>query len=167
MKKRWMSRLLLPLVVLILAAPARGEEGRQPFRATVRAAETLTPTDQPGVFDVVIAGMGRGNLFGRLTFAATETIDFVSRPGIAVVTDGKFVMTARDGSQLFATYTGTGVPDPDRPGFVLGRATATIRGGTGRFEGASGTIPFALDIDTVNLTEVITFDGFLWGVGCP
>jgi hypothetical protein len=167
MMRRWMGTLV-PVVALTFAAVAHGQGGdRLPFRATVRAAETLTPTDQPGVFEVVIAGEGRGNLFGRLTFAATETIDFVSRPGIAVVTDGRFVMTARDGSQLFATYTGTGVPDPDRPGFVLGQATATITGGTGRFEGAAGTVPFALDIDTVTLTEVITFDGFLTGVGCP
>jgi hypothetical protein len=169
MKKRWMSRLLLPVVVLAFGPVARGEEGRRPFRATIRATETLIPTDQPGVFNVVIAGKGRGNLFGKLTFAATETIDFVSRPGTAVVTDGKFVMTAADGSQLFATYTGTGVPDPDHPGFVLGRADATIAGGTGRFEGASGTIPFSLYIDTASLTEIITFDGHIGlpGEECP
>lgn len=170
MNTRWTSRLLVPVVVLSFATAARGEEeGLQPLRATIRASERLIPTDQPGVFDVVITGKGRGTPFGRLTFSATETIDFVSRPGTAVVTDGKFVITASDGSKLFATYTGTGVPDPDNPGFFLGAATATITGGTGRFRCASGTVPFALYIDAANLTEIITFDtcAALTGRDCP
>jgi hypothetical protein len=158
MKECWMSRLLLPVVVLSFATAARGEDGEQPLRATIRASERFTPTDQPGVFDVVITGKGRGNPFGKLTFSATETIDFVSRPGTAVVTNGKFVITASDGSRLFATYSGTGVPDPDNPGFFIGAATATITGGTGRFACASGTVPFSLYIDAANLTEIITFD---------
>ena len=138
---------------------AQGEKkGLQPLRATIQASEVLIPTGQPGVFDVVITGTGQGNLFGNLTFSATETIDFVSSPGTAVVTGGAFVITASDGSRLFATYTGTGVPDPDNPGFFFGEATATITGGTGRFAGASGTVPFALSIDAANLTETITFD---------
>ena len=148
-----------------LDAAPEGEEGLQPLRATIQASEVLIPTGQPGVFDVVITGTGRGNLFGNLTFSATETIDFVSRPGTAVVTDGEFVITASDGSQLFATYTGTGVPDPDNPGFFIGEATATITGGTGRFEGASGTVPFSLSIDAATLTETITFDSYAALVG--
>jgi hypothetical protein len=170
MKNRWVSRLLLSAVVLSFAPAAQGEGGRlQPLRATIRASEELIPTDQPGVFLAVITGAGRGTPFGHLTFSATEAIDFVSRPGTAVVTDGKFVITASDGSRLFATYTGTGVPDPDRPGFVIGEATATLTGGTGRFERASGTVPFSLYIDTATLTETITFDTYaaLIGGGCP
>ena len=141
MKKRCMSRLLFPVVVLSFVPIAQGEEKLQPFRATIQASEVLIPTGQDGVFDVVITGTGRGNLFGKLTFSATETIDFVSSPGTAVVTNGEFVITAADGSELFATYTGTGVPDPDHPGFFIGEATATITGGTGRFKCASGTVP--------------------------
>ena len=85
----------------------------------------------------------------------------MSSPGTAVVTDGEFVLTASDGSQLFATYPGTGGPDPDKPGFFIGEATATITGGPGRFEGASGTAPFSLYIDAANLTETITFDSYV------
>jgi hypothetical protein len=153
-----------------LVSVAQGEEeGLQPWRATIQASEVFIPTGQPGVFGVVITGTGRGNLFGNLTFSATETIDFVSSPGTAVVTDGEFVITASDGSQLFATYTGTGVPDPNNPGFFIGEATATITGGTGRFECASGTVPFSLYIDAANLTETITFDSdaALIGENCP
>lgn len=160
MKNRWMSRLLLPVVVLSFVPVAQGKEKLQPFRAIIQASEVLIPTDQPGVFDVVIAGTGRGHLFGHLTFSASETIDFASNPGTAVVTDGEFVITAADGSRVFATYAGTGVPDPDNPGFVIGEATATLTGGTGRFRCASGTVPFSLYIDAAPLTETITFDGY-------
>ncbi|MFO0889939.1 MAG: hypothetical protein U0790_12470 [Isosphaeraceae bacterium] len=155
-----MRLLLLPVVILsfLLVPKVLAGERLQRFRATIEASEVLIPTDEPGVFDVVITGTGRGSPFGKLTFSATETIDFVSIPGTAVVTDGEFVITAADGSQLFATYDGTGVPDPDNPGFVIGEATATLTGGTGRFRCASGTVPFSLSIDTATLTETITFD---------
>ena len=57
------------------------------------------------------------------------------------------------------------MPDPDNPGFFIGQATATITSGTGRFEGASGTVPFSLYIDAAALTEAITFDGYATLVG--
>ena len=148
-----------------LEAAPEGEVALQPFRATIQASEVFSPTGQTGVFEVVIAGTGKGNLFGNLTFSATETIDFVSRPGIDTASDGAFVITASDGARLFATYTGTGVPDPDNPGVFLGESTATITGGTGRFAGASGTVPFSLSIDSATLTQTITFDSYAALIG--
>jgi hypothetical protein len=154
--KRYRSSLLVALCVCI----AYGNPGGlQPFRATIYASEVLIPTGQPGIFTVQIDGAGSGALFGNLEFSATETIDFVSNPGTAIVTGGEFVITAANGDKLFATYSGSGVPDPNNPGFVLGSATATLTGGTGRFTCASGIVQFSLLIDPVALTEVITFDG--------
>jgi hypothetical protein len=50
MKKRWMSRLLLPVVVLSFVTVAPGEEGGlRPLRATIQASEDFTPTGQPGL----------------------------------------------------------------------------------------------------------------------
>lgn len=160
MKQYVSSRLLLALGMVLWMCVAYGNPGGlQPFRATIRATEVLTPTDRPGVFSVQIDGAGSGSLFGRLTFSATEIIDFVSNPGTATVTDGEFIITAANGDQLFATYSGSGVPDPDNPGFVLGSATATLTGGTGRFACASGIVAFSLLIDPAALTELITFAG--------
>ena len=49
MKKCWTGRLLLPVVVLSFAPVARGEEGLQPLRATIRARWTaLSHLDGPG-----------------------------------------------------------------------------------------------------------------------
>ena len=159
MKRYSSNRLVLALVVVLCVCLAYGKPGGlQPFRATIEATEILIPTSQPGVFSVQIAGNGSGALFGRLTFSATETIDFVSNPGTATVTDGEFVITASNGDQLFATYFGSGIPDPANPGFFLGSATATLTGGTGRFACTSGIVPFSLFINAAALTEVITFD---------
>ena len=157
MSRYWSSRLVVALVVFCVCVGYGNPGGLQPFRAKIYATEILIPTDQPGIFNVQIDGVGSGALFGSLTFSASETIDFVSNPGTATVTDGEFIITAANGDQLFATYFGSGVPDPNNPGFFLGSATATLTGGTGRFACASGIVPFSLFIDAAALTEVITF----------
>jgi hypothetical protein len=159
MKRHWSSPLLLALVVVLVCVVYGSPGGLQPFRATIHATEVLTPTDESGIFTVEINGAGSGAPFGQLTFSAAEIIDFVSNPGTAIVTDGEFIITATNGDQLFATYSGSGVPDPNSPGFVLGSATATLTGGTGRFACASGIVLFSLFIDPAALTELITFAG--------
>lgn len=167
MKASWLSRTMVGLTVLSSAAAASaGAGGQQPFHAVVDVGESFIPTSTPGVFGVVLGGDGVGTHLGRLTFAATETIDFGQffRPDLfpsprALVTAGELTITAANGDQLTAMYDGYGVPDPSRPGFFNGYAIATLTGGTGRFGCASGTVPFTLDINSAALTEVITFDG--------
>src|SRR5829696_7755437 len=113
MKRYSSSRLVLALAVVFWVCVAHGNPGGlQPFRAKIYATEVLIPTDQAGIFSVQIDGVGSGALFGRLTFSATETIDFVSNPGTATVTNGEFIITAANGNQLFATYFGSAVPNP-------------------------------------------------------
>lgn len=154
---------LAALLSLSVAAADGGD--RQRLRATIDVGEQFIPTDVPGVNGVVLQGTGHGTRLGHLYFAATETIDFRQffRPDLfpspqALVTGGQFTITAANGDQLTASYDGYGVPDPARPGFFNGFATATLTGGTGRFHCASGAVPFTLDIDAAALTEVITFD---------
>ena len=160
MKRHGTNRLVIAHAVLLLVCVAYGNpSGLQPFRATIDAQEVLIPTNQPGIFTVEIEGSGSGAHFGRLTFSATETIDFLSDPGTAIVTDGEFIITAANGDQVFATYVGSGVQDANNPDFVLGTATATLTGGTGQFSCASGVVPFSLLINVATLTEIITFSG--------
>ncbi|MFO0762468.1 MAG: hypothetical protein U0359_38875 [Byssovorax sp.] len=167
MKTTWMTPVLCGLAALLSVSSAGADKGgAQPFGATIDVSEQFIPTDVPGVNNVVLDGAGLGAHLGQLTFAATELIDFRQffRPDLfpspqAVVTDGEMTITAANGDQLTATYDGYGVPDPSRPGFFNGFATATLTGGTGRFRCASGTVPFTLDINAAALTEVITFDG--------
>jgi hypothetical protein len=164
-KKRWATRLLCGLAVLLAVAVASADEsGRQRLRATIDVSEVFTPTPTPQVLTVTLNGTGTGRHFGRLTFAATERIDFrqFGDPAFphprTVVTDGQFTITAANGDTLTGTYDGVGLPDPARPGFVSGTALARLTGGTGRFHCAAGFAPFTLDINAATLTEVITFN---------
>jgi hypothetical protein len=165
LKKHEATRLLWGLAMLLTVAGASADEcGRHRLRATLDVHEVLTPTSTLDVLTVTLRGTGTGRHFGRLTFAATELIDFrqFGDPAFptprAVVTDGEFTITAANGDTLTGTYDGVGLPDPDRPGFVNGTALARLTGGTGRFRCAAGFAPFTLDIHAATLTEVITFD---------
>jgi len=163
-QKHGVVRLLCGLAVLLSVAVASADEsGQQRLRATIDVREVFTSIT-PQIQMVTLSGTGTGRHFGRLTFTATELIDFrqFGDPAFpnarTVVTDGQFTITAANGDTLTGTYDGVGLLDPARPGFVNGTALARLTGGTGRFRCASGFAPFTLDINAATLTEVITFD---------
>jgi hypothetical protein len=165
MTKKRLIRALTALSILLLISIASAHDGgRQQLRATIDANEVLTPTPTPQVLVATIHGTGKGRHFGRLTYDATERIDFrqFGDPAFphprTVVTDGEFTITAASGDTLTGTYDGVGTSDAARPGFVNGRALALLTGGTGRFRCASGFAPFTVDINAAALTEVVMFD---------
>ena len=165
LKKHWSTPLLCGFTVLLSVAVASADRiGQQRLRATIDVSEVFSETHTLDVLAVTLSGTGTGEHFRRLTFAATELIDFrqfgdsTFPSPRAVVTDGQFTITAANGDTLTGIYDGVGLPDPARSGFVNGTALARLTGGTGRFRCASGFAPFTLDINAVTLTEVITFD---------
>jgi hypothetical protein len=56
------------------------------------------------------------------------------------VTGGQFAMTTRRGS-ISGTYSGSAAPTSD-PNVITYHVTGPITGGTGRYEGAGGSIVF-------------------------
>lgn len=165
MKPNKTARTILAIATLLCASAASADHTeRQRLRATIDVAESFAPTGTGGVLVATLAGTGRGEHFGKLTFAATERIDFrqFGDPAFphprAVVTDGHFTITAQNGDTLEGTFDGVGTPRPGAPGFFDGVALARLTGGTGRFRCASGFAPFTLDINAAASTEVITFD---------
>jgi hypothetical protein len=161
----WLRGWMVGAATLLSVSAAHADPGGlQPFRVRVEATETFSPGPNPGVQFVVLEGTGKGTHFGKLTYDATELLDFTQGPSpsnpnrIAVVTDGELVITAANGDQLFATYVGEGSA-PGADGVVHGTGTAVIEGGTGRFACASGTVPFTVAIDLATANEVIDFDG--------
>ena len=76
--QHWSACLLCGLAVLLTVTVASADEcgQEQRLRATIDASEVLMPTSVSEVFTVALSGTGVGRHFGRLTFDATEIIDF-------------------------------------------------------------------------------------------
>ena len=66
---------------------------------------------------------------------------------------GTFRIVAANGDEIHGTYEGVGTYDALRADLVHGAATFVISGGTGRFDGATGTI---------NATFLETLDDPTW-----
>ena len=94
-----------------------------------------------------ISHLGRSTSVAEATFSVVGTLSTVS---------GTATVTAANGDQLFATFTGSGAVSSPIPAVgETGDLTlvVTITGGTGRFSDASGTLTQALH------QEIVAFNG--------
>ena len=105
--------------------------------------EELPPTDEHpyGGLGGLLAETGEATHFGqynaRLLLIGYYEYDLEEEVWVLVMT-GQYVQTAADGSSITADLTGREVVVPDGPPFPL-TLTIRITGGTGRFEGATGS----------------------------
>lgn len=131
--------------------------------------ESLAPQEKPGVtcsdpMDSVGMTTGSGTMSvgyknrgytGRVTASAKDcaTSGFV-------FSNGKLTITAVNGSTLTANYSGSfGQTAPDSPVLNMNKgATFTITGGTGVFEGASGSGKLSGYIDITNAMKGVPLD---------
>jgi hypothetical protein len=140
MKQRFYGiRLLITaMAALALSGPARAGE-QVPFKGRTSGVVTVTDVSFPFVTATVV-GEGVATHLGRFTLTAQSVVD-VSLPGAPAA--GSWTLTAANGDQLFVTFVAVGIA-PN-----VGRGDFTIVGGTGRFEGATGSytqiIAFASD----------------------
>lgn len=133
------ARCVLAVVVLALiaAAPMTGAES-VPFKGswtgqTVSADGTNFP-----VVAVVSDGEGQLTHLGRYFMTSPHTSNVFTGETI-----GDQIFTAANGDRLTAFCVGAPQPQPD--GHVVGTLDCNITGGTGRFEGATGSYVFFLD----------------------
>jgi len=141
-KLRFVASLQLALV-LVAGVLARASASGQavPFRATLDADEVAT-FDSPVHFTVEGEGVGHATHLGRFTATLHRDGNLVDGTLTA-----SYEFTAANGDKLFVESVGQAdlsVPD------VHVLETGTITGGTGRFEGATGTI---------SIERVVTFTG--------
>jgi hypothetical protein len=138
MKQRlyWFSVLAAFLVALSLNAPALAAGQQVPFKGRSSGVVTVTDVSYPFVTTHVV-GEGEATHLGHFTLTAEAVVD-VSLPGAPAA--GSWTLTAANGDQLFVTFVAIGI-DPTH-----GHGDFTIVGGTGRFQGATGSY-----------TQLITF----------
>jgi hypothetical protein len=141
-KSRIVACLQLALVVMAAALTHASESPHGiPFRATFDADEVAT-FDSPVHFTVEGQGEGQATHLGRFT-ATLHREGFVVDASLIA----SYEFTAANGDKLFVESVGQAdlsVPD------VHVLETGTVTGGTGRFEGATGTIA---------IERVVTFTG--------
>jgi hypothetical protein len=128
------------------ADPIVGSE--LPFAGTFEANETASG---PGGAQHHLEGIGNATHLGRFTITSDFTVDPITVTGAGTAT-----WTAANGDQIFTAETGQGVVT--FPTLTVDE-THTITGGTGRFEGASGTFVVERSINLPTLTSSATFTG--------
>src|SRR5262245_30404823 len=127
----------ISFLVMVWAGPWTAEAGNpaRPFEASLVGNANPVSTVDPCVLINTETGSGQARHLGRFTWASVETVQACSDPAEI---EGEFVMTAEDGDQVFGVYQTQAEFD-----FVANTITASgdyqITGGTGRFQGASGS----------------------------
>src|SRR6476620_6795219 len=130
MKQRFcgISLLVAALVALVLTGPASAGE-QVPFKGRSSGVVTAVGFDPvAGIAYARVEGEGQATHLGRFTVTADVTVDAVT--GIAM---GPWTLTAANGDMLFVTFVS----------FIIdathGGGDFTIVGGTGHFQGATGS----------------------------
>jgi hypothetical protein len=140
--------VLISLGLLVLAAAtavlapkrARADEGR-PIKGIFTAAFSVTPNTGESFCggassgNAVEAHGGGNSTLGALSLSLQKTI-------VGTVMHGCLTLTAPNGDTLSAIYDGTQQGMPNANNFRDATGTLTFTGGTGRFEGASGSADF-------------------------
>jgi hypothetical protein len=126
------AALIAGALLVSLAGPVSAAE-QVPFRGTLAGTASITPLDPPMVA-VRIEATGTATYLGRFTLEAPHVVNQATLTAV-----GTYRITAANGDTITADLAGTATMV--NPPFVVAiTETATITGGTGRFEGATGSI---------------------------
>lgn len=115
--------------------------GPRPFHLVEHGQLQVTPHDASGnVLDLVAQGVGTATHLGAITVQRTATLTATSTPGVFNF-NGEATLTAASGELLTTTITGTFNAN-------VGHADLIYQwtGGTGRFEHATGTTIWSVDV---------------------
>jgi hypothetical protein len=115
--------------------------GSRPFHLVEHGKLIVTPHDASGtVLDVVAEGTGTATHLGAITVQRTATLTATATPGVFDF-NGEATLTAASGEILTTTITGTF-------NAAVGHADLIYEwtGGTGRFEHATGTTFWSVDV---------------------
>jgi hypothetical protein len=155
--------ILISLRLLALAAmtltfmhsAALAEDG-MPVEGILAVNFTSSPTS-PGIIAISANGIGNLTNVGNLSFQLQKTLDTT---GKVPLFSGTFTITAVNGDTLTGTYAAVSAA-PDAGGFGTFSGQITVTGGTGRFQSASGIVPFSAIANGGLGQAAYSFKGFL------
>ncbi|HEX6129752.1 MAG TPA: hypothetical protein VF071_12090 [Candidatus Limnocylindria bacterium] len=151
-----LSLLTLAAVILAVAAPVAARD-EVVFRGRLDGTVMVTPLDPP-LASVHIEASGNATQLGRFTLEIPHLVNQAARMG-----SGTYVFTAANGDTLTATFTG--LATLVEPGVLTTHETAVIIGGTGRFEGATGSFTADRTFYVATGVTVGTFEGTISSPG--
>jgi hypothetical protein len=133
-------------------APHAQSGAQLPLRGSYTQTETSEP-QSPTTVLITATAVGTATHLGRYTMTSTALIDLVAGTGL-----GHEIFVAANGDRLFSTGSGQATPTAN-PGELSIEGTATITGGTGRFEGATGSFSGVRVLNTATGISSGSFDG--------
>ena len=128
---------LATMTFTLTSGTALADEG-VPVEGILAVNITTSPTS-PGIVAISANGIGKLTNVGNFSFQLQKTLDTT---GKVPTFSGTFTITAENGDTLTGTYAGV-TSGPDSAGFGTFSGQLTVIGGTGRFQSASGFIPFS------------------------
>jgi hypothetical protein len=143
-------------MITFVAPAAAGDE--VPLKGNLQGDVVHTAVS-PTVDSVVITATGNVGPLGHAAITTTHLVDRVARQAV-----GTYDFTAANGDTVHAEFTGRAMPTAT-PGVLAIVEIATITGGTGRFEGATGSFTIQRLYDQVAGTTDGTIEGSISSPG--
>jgi len=152
--------VLLALLPMASPAAAKTDGPHLPFKGTLQAVENgIFDPGPPVTVSVTATGSGNATQLGRFTYSYTVVIYL--NPDNSGTGTLYYDFVAANGDHLYSVGEGFGAPAEGIPATNHVVEQHTITGGTGRFEGATGT--FTVDRLISNVTSITTgtIDGYI------
>lgn len=155
MKRLFISTIVVLLLMIVLASTVFAAPALSERQLLLKGSVQDVETQQVAFPTITVDGTGSGNAtqLGLYTISYHALLNI---PTLSATTSATVV--AADGSSLFGEGTGQGTPT-GAPGIVSIVETYTITGGTGRFEGATGTFTVERVLNRATLTSSGTISG--------
>jgi hypothetical protein len=146
------SRAALSVLAMLALASTVTAGEQLPFKGTLQG--DVTRTGAPPVITVNISAAGNATQLGQFAVSIPHSVTVATKTAT-----GAYLFVAANGDTLTATFTGASAPLPTDPTVLAIVENATITGGTGRFEGATGSFTAERLYDTIAGTTTGTFEG--------
>ncbi|MEI9910299.1 MAG: hypothetical protein WDO71_11895 [Bacteroidota bacterium] len=124
-----------------------------PFTGTYTT--TVELLSSPPMVQVRITGIGQSSDLGSGKFIAYSTLNLTTAPPFRL--GGISTMFAANGDVFYTSFTGTQTPNTDGTNTVV--MTHTLRGGTGKYQNASGTFTGNTIVNQSSPANTITLNG--------
>ena len=150
---KWTAATILGTALAVTAAA----QHQVPLKGSLQGDDTDNFVSE-NIVIVTTTGTGHSTLLGNFSFALENTVTIDQG-----TTEGTVEFVAANGDTLFGTVVGSG--SITSPGTIQITETVTITGGTGRFEGAQGSITINRVASAITFTTEGSFDGFITAPG--